>query len=83
MAVVVGLMMLTSVVHVPERFRVLAQIWQFIPVGTVGTGTFLDGRMVNLFGICLTNFEAAMVLYLLVTVLFALIGKRKYNACPS
>lgn len=83
MAVVVGLMMLTSVVHVPERFRVLAQIWQFIPVGTVGTGTFLDGRMVNLFGICLTNFEAAMVLYLLVMVLFALIGKRKYNACPS
>lgn len=83
MAVVVGLMMLTFVVHVPKRFRVLSYVWHFIPLGTVGTGEFFDGRLLHLFGIRLTNFEAVLLLYPLVTVLFALMGKRKYNSCPS
>ena len=80
MAVVVGLMMFTSIVHVPERLRVLSQIWQLIPVGTVGTGAFLDGRMVNVFGVRFTNFQVASILYVVVTVVFFFIGKRRHNA---
>ncbi|MCM1258948.1 MAG: ABC transporter permease subunit [Roseburia sp.] len=80
MAVVVGILMLTSIVHVPERYRVLSQIWQLIPVGTVGTGAFFDGRMVKFFGVFFTNFQVAAILYVVGTVVFFFIGKSRHNA---
>ena len=78
MSVVAGLMMLTSFIYIPHRFRILSWLWHFVPVGTLGTREFYDGRMFHFFGIYVSNLVFAPILYSVVSLVLFWIGKRKY-----
>lgn len=78
MSVVAGIMMLTSFISIPKRFRILSWLWHFIPLGILGTGEFYDGRLFHFLGIYITNLGFAPILYSVLILVLFWIGKKKY-----
>lgn len=79
MAVLVGIMLLTQIFNIPERYRVLSQLWNFLPTNLVTVWSMLDGRLVPIFGMYLTNFQFAGMLYPVLSILLILWNKRRYQ----
>ncbi len=79
MALLVGLMLLTQVVAVPESWRVISQAWELMPTCLIAPWRFLDGRLVRIFGGYLTNFQFAGILYPALTLVFIWLGKGRYR----
>jgi len=63
---------------VPYEYRVLGQIFDFNPINTVAIWGFLDYRLVPVPGGFLTVQQAAPILYVLLAVVFMVIGRRAY-----
>lgn len=64
---------------VPARFRVLAQIWDYLPGGLLDTDTIMGLRLLPFFGSYLTMWQAAPLIYILLGVVFWLFGMRAYQ----
>jgi len=79
MAVAFGLFLAGQVLAVPDGYRVLSQIWDWMPMKFVNTWNVFDQRLVPLFGGYLTSWQLAPVCYILGTALLALAGKWAYN----
>ncbi|MGN1148001.1 MAG: ABC transporter permease subunit [Lachnospiraceae bacterium] len=81
MAVVLAVLFLARLLPVPADFRVLSQLWNYIPINLVKAEGLLDVRLVSLFGMKLTAWQAAPFLYVLIGALLVLIGKKLYCGC--
>ncbi|MBQ7777215.1 MAG: ABC transporter permease [Lachnospiraceae bacterium] len=80
MAVVVGLLFAARLVPIPASFRVLSQVWNYMPINMLKLDTgFTDPRLVNLFGIQLTGWQFAPILYVVLTGLMVFIGAKVYR----
>lgn len=80
MAIVIGLLFAARLVPIPTSLRVLSQIWNFLPINLLKVNQgFLDLRLVNLFGIKLTSWQFAPILYVALIVMMVLVGKRVYR----
>ena len=79
MAAVIAVTGGARLVVIPREFRILSQIWNYFPINLLKVDQgFLDVRLVSVFGVKLTSWQFAPVLYLLLGVLFVLLGKRFY-----
>ncbi len=79
MSILVGIMLLTQFMNIPEKHRVLSQLWNYLPTNLITNWGFGDVRLVTLFGIYLNNFQVAAILYPLLSVLFILLTKKIYH----
>lgn len=80
MAVVVGLLFAARLVPIPITFRVLSQAWNYLPINMLKIDQgFLDLRLVNLFGLQVTNWQFAPILYVTLIVLMVLGGAKVYR----
>lgn len=79
MAIVVGIMLLSQVVTIPQNWRVLYELWNSMPSILLAEWSFLETRLVPFFGAYLTNFQFSAILYLVLTSIFVTIGKRRYQ----
>lgn len=79
MAVMVGMMLSAQFIVIPQEWRILSQIWDFIPTKLIVIWRFTDGRLVHIPGKYLTNFQFSVLLYSVLTILFVWLGKRKYQ----
>lgn len=81
LAAVSGMILITMFVNIPAHLRVAAQIWSYIPSNLINTDT--DGifslLLVRFFGGYLTIWQAAPILYILLSGVILWIGKRKYQ----
>ena len=73
------LLWLMSMLTPPYSWRLLSQIAGYMPVTFLGSWTFTDYRMVNLFGYLLTILEAAPLLYLLLSVILNRLTQASYG----
>lgn len=78
LSTVAGMILLSMFVNVPERFRVLSQLWSYLPSEFTAVWNIFNPRTVPLFGTFLLSWQAAPLLYLLLGIGFALIGKRAF-----
>lgn len=79
MAVVIAGMFIARLLAIPYTYRVLSQAWNYIPINLLKFDAgFWDLRLIPLFGLKLTSWQAAPVLYVVFGILLVLIGKKAY-----
>lgn len=79
MAVIVGGTFAARLIVIPNAYRLLSQLWGLFPINQIYFfNGFVDLRLISVFGIKLTSWQFAPVLYLAVGILLMLVGKRLY-----
>lgn len=79
MGIMVCAMLGTIVVQIPVGGRVVSQIWEMLPARIMNTESLWDGRLVLLGGIAVTNYGAALMLYLAAGMVLLLCGRRRWR----
>ncbi len=79
MAILVGIMLLTQFIGVPEEWRVLSQGWNLLPTNLTAAWAFTDVWLVAIPGGYLTNFQFAAILYPGLAIFFLWAGRNKYK----
>lgn len=69
MAVMMGVLLLTLLIGMPEQHRILAQIWNCIPSNITSGRAFLDCRLVPAFGTYFMQWQAAAGAYVVLIIL--------------
>lgn len=77
-ALVTGITIGGRLLTVPAAFRVLSQIWNYLPINLLKEENFFDLRLVSLFGVKFTCWQFAPILYSILGILLVLLGKRIY-----
>lgn len=81
MAVLIGAALVERMVQFPpvtDLMRWLGQFWNYLPANLLHKESLFDLRLVSVFGIQLSVWQFAPVLYLLASVLLVWAGKRVY-----
>lgn len=79
MAVMVGGLFAARLVSVPVSWGFISQLWNYIPINLLKIDQgFTDLRLVPVFGVWLTSWQFAPILYVLVIAAAGLIGSRIY-----
>ncbi len=65
-------------VQPPVEYRILGQIWDYLPTCFLSMWNTFDVRLVSLFGIHFTSYQIVPLLYVVVAVLLAFLGSRIY-----
>ena len=80
MAVIVGLLFAARLVPIPPSLGVLSQAWNYMPINLLKLDEgFLDLRLVNLFGLRLTSWQFAPILYVILIVAMICVGRVIYK----
>ena len=79
LSVCTGCIILTSMVSMPPQYRVLSQIWDFLPFTFLERTHVFDLRTIPLFGHCFVSWQIVPVLYLICSAGIALLGRRIYR----
>lgn len=79
LAVLFGILLLPMFVSIPEQYRAVSQLFSYFPGELVSVWSTFNVRLVKVFGLLLTAWQAAPVLYLILTAAFCLIGGRAYR----
>jgi len=61
--------------NIPEKYRVISQIWHYVPAGHIGVWQFYEYRLLNIFGYLLNDLQASIILWTLVCIILIIIGK--------
>ncbi len=85
MAVVVGLLFAARLVVIPPSWGILSQAWNYFPINMLKIDEgFVDLRLVDLFGVKLTTWQFAPILYMVLIVIMVWAGSKvyeKYQVC--
>uniref|UniRef100_UPI004056778E ABC transporter permease subunit n=1 Tax=Agathobacter sp. TaxID=2021311 RepID=UPI004056778E len=80
MAVVVGLLFAARLVMLPPSWGILSKLWSYFPINMLKIDEgFLDLRLVNIFGIQLTAWQFAPILYSVLIAGMVWIGSKVYK----
>lgn len=72
-------LMFLSMFNIPNKYRFFSQIWNIIPSGHIGTWTYIDYRLINIFGHYFNTIEYSSVIWICVSILFIIISKSIYK----
>ena len=67
--IMVGGMLFTMAYQIPHAHRMASQIYDILPTRILNAEQLWDGRLVSLFGMHLTNYHTALILYTVAGVL--------------
>lgn len=79
LSVVVGMVLLTAFIDMPEQYRVLSQLWSYLPSEYAAVWNIYSPQTVPLFGKILLSWQVVPVLYLVCAGVFAMIGKKSFT----
>lgn len=79
LAAVGGITILSMFILIPVQYRVLAQIWNYLPCVFVDIQNLLDYRLVPFFGTYLTNMQFVPILYIVTGGLLSVVGLKIYQ----
>lgn len=79
LAVLFGILLVPMFVNIPAQYRTVSQIFCYLPGELVNLWNTFDMRLVKVSGIFLTAWQAAPLLYLVLTAAFCLIAGRAYR----
>ncbi len=75
-----GMMLAGMVIQIPAEYRILGQIWDYLPTSFLAMWNTFDLRLVSLFGMHFTSYQIVPLLYLVAAALLAYLGSRIYCA---
>lgn len=76
MAILVGIMTFTLFIDIPFQLRTLSQVYDLLPTNLLIPWGLWDDRLFSVFGGYLTQFEAAPVMYALLSAVLLFLGRR-------
>ncbi len=79
LAVSVGAVMAGTICSIPEQYRILSQIWDWLPMSFLNIWKIFDIRTLTVFGQSFVSWKAVPVLYLICACIFAAAGSRVYK----
>lgn len=79
LAISTGLIILGNVIMIPTQYRVLAQIWDWLPMAYLSIWNVFDTRTLCLIGHCFTSWQVVPIGYIVLSVLLAVLGKCIYK----
>ncbi|MCH5334020.1 MAG: ABC transporter permease [Agathobacter sp.] len=80
LSVIGGIILLSMFVNIPYHYRVLAQIWDYLPCSYLTIWNVLDCRLVPFFGTYLNGMQFVPILYLVTAGILWLAGYKIYQA---
>lgn len=78
LAISTGLIILGNVIMIPTQYRVIAQIWDWLPMAYLSIWNIFDTRTFCLFGHCFTSWQVVPIGYIVLSILLAFWGKYIY-----
>lgn len=79
LAISAGLLILSMIVSMPKQYRVLAQIWNWLPWSFLSPFNVFGNYTLSVFGHYFTPWQAVPVLYLAAGALIVFLGKPVYQ----
>lgn len=79
LAVSTGLLIMAMIFVMPERYRVLAQIWDWLPWCFLSPWNVFGQYTVSILGHHFTSWQAVPIIYLVASIVIAAIGKPIYQ----
>ena len=74
MAVMVGILLLSMAVNIPDQFRMASRLWLCIPSNALAIWNLLDCRLIPLFGKYFTQMPLLPIIYVALAALLAVGG---------
>ncbi len=79
MAIVIGILFGARMIPMPVSWGFISQLWNYIPINLLKIDEgFIDMRLISIFGIELTTWQFAPILYVVVIIVLIWIGRRNY-----
>ena len=76
MAIMTGGMLLTMFIQIPYQYRFVSQVYSLLPTRILNVEQLWDGRLLTIFGLHLTNYQTAVILYVVAGALLVWKGNR-------
>ena len=78
LSVAIGIIVLPMMISMPDEYRLLAQLWSYLPSEIVAVWSCFSPRTVVLFGMVLQSWQVVPVLYAGIGIMMAVITKRRF-----
>ena len=78
LSVTTAMLLASALVQVPPQYRLLGQLWDYLPTSFLAMWNVFDCRLVSLFGMQFTSYQIVPVIYLIAAVLLSILGKMLY-----
>ena len=79
LSVSTGVIVAGMICNVPAQYRILAQIWNWLPVTVLHSWNIFDLRLLTVFGHHFLAWQALPVIYILCSIGLAVVGKHFYK----
>ncbi len=81
MSITTGMILAGMLVQPPTEYRILGQVWDYLPTCFLAMWNIFDLRLVSLFGTHFTSYQIVPLLYIVAAALLAWLGSRIYCRC--
>ena len=68
-------------VQIPAQYRILGQVWDYLPTCFLSMWNTFDSRLISMFGMHFTSYQIVPLIYVVVASLLAFLGSRIYCRC--
>lgn len=79
MAILIGVMLISVFLNIPEQYRILVQTWDCIPGNILTSGGPFGVRLFSIFGHYFTQWQMIPIIWLLISAAALLSGYRLYK----
>lgn len=79
LSVITGILLSSMIISVPAQYRILAQLWDWLPFCIITPWNIFGTYTLSLFGTHLPPWQAAPLLYLTAAVIIVFLGKPFYR----
>lgn len=79
LAISTGLLIVAMIVVVPEQYRLLAQIWDWLPWCFLTPWNVFGEYTLSIFGHYFTSWQAVPIIYLVASIVTAIVGRLLYQ----
>ena len=79
LSVTTAMIVASALVQVPPQYRLLGQLWDYLPTSFLAMWNVFDHRLISLLGIHFTSYEIVPVIYIAAAVLLSMLGKKLYT----
>ena len=78
MAITTGMILAGMLIQIPAEYRVLGQLWDYLPTSYLAMWNTFDLRLVSLFGTQFPSYQIVPLFYIAAAALLAFLGNRIY-----
>ena len=79
LAVSTGFLIMAMIVAVPKQYRLLAQVWDWLPWCFLAPWNVFGMYTLSIFGHYFTSWQAVPIIYLVAGILIAAVGRPMYR----